>query len=692
MSMFELLIEHIKPAMEWLHTHPHFAYITTFFIALLESLPIIGLIVPGSFLLIGIGTLIGSGIIFPLQTILSAIFGAIAGDFLGFWVGHYYKDHMHRFWLFKRWPKLLQSGEAFFLRHGGKGVFLGRFIGPMRPITPTIAALMKMPFFHFVWVDVLSAILWAIAYIFPGIIVGGAASAELPPEVMPRFLLIIFLSIVILTIFYWIIRKLASSFLAIVHYYEQRIWAFIQRTPQLHIIKKLIYTPHFSEKEHQVELLFVFIFSLFSFLFITYQVVTHGFLTQDNNAINYFFRSLRTNLITNVVVVLSFLAEKRIIGILVIIFTVFFVAQRYYRIALFWLLNAFLIFGSTWLIKIGTHIPRPKDTQGILEHGWSYPSGHVALSVAIFSFLIILFSQHIPRIVRNYIYSLLFAFLILITFSRLYLNAHWLTDVLGGLFLGLTCMSFTALIYRHKTPHIKIKNLIMITCLSFLIWFSFSSIFILKNFTQSLINSQLTWPKSKMSFNEWWNQNDENSPPLYRSNRFGKPIQTINVQFVGDIALLQKKLLQSGWHILNENTFKTLFYRLTETSTSTTLPLLNQQYLGQIPLLSFYKTLNQKNIIIFRLWNSNIEIMPSKTILFAGTVNYYHAWSPRLLKKQKRPLKTAILASPLQMLLHDIQNKSNAIQPKIVQFKQYPPLNDKADKDWGGLVLLLESR
>ena len=84
--------------------------------------------------------------------------------------------------------------------------------------------------------------------------------------------------------------------------------------------------------------------------------------------------------------------------------------------------------------------------------------------------------------------------------------------------------------------------------------------------------------------------------------------------------------------------------------------------------------------------------MPSKTILFAGTVNYYHALSPRLLKKQKRPLKTAILASPLQMLLHDIQNKSNAIQPKIVQFKQYPPLNDKADKDWGGLVLLLESR
>src|SRR4051812_38700371 len=122
-------LDEIKPFINWLHSHPSIATIFTFIIAFSESIAVIGLVVPGSLILMAIGTLIGSGILSAPHTIAAAIIGAIAGDFFSYWFGHHYQHHVRKRWPFRLWPGMIKKGEDFFNRHGGKGVFLGRFVG-----------------------------------------------------------------------------------------------------------------------------------------------------------------------------------------------------------------------------------------------------------------------------------------------------------------------------------------------------------------------------------------------------------------------------------------------------------------------------------------------------------------------------------------------------------------------------------
>jgi undecaprenyl-diphosphatase len=77
----------------------------------------------------------------------------------------------------------------------------------------------------------------------------------------------------------------------------------------------------------------------------------------------------------------------------------------------------------------------------IPETGFSFPSGHTTLSIAFFGVLIYLFKDEIKNKTLRYLFitiSLLLPFLI--AFSRLYLNVHWFTDVVAGLFIGTSCV------------------------------------------------------------------------------------------------------------------------------------------------------------------------------------------------------------------------------------------------------------
>ena len=93
LDILKSTVEWLQPSLDWLHIHPHAAYFLTALIAFSESLALVGLVVPGALLLIGIGTLVGSGIINPIETFTAAILGAIAGDFVSFWLGHHYRHH-----------------------------------------------------------------------------------------------------------------------------------------------------------------------------------------------------------------------------------------------------------------------------------------------------------------------------------------------------------------------------------------------------------------------------------------------------------------------------------------------------------------------------------------------------------------------------------------------------------------------
>lgn len=100
-----MFLHYIKIVIDWLHMHPHLAGVVTFCIAAIESIAILGLLVPGSVFMTGIGTLIGAGVLPFWPTLIWAMCGAIIGDGISYWFGHHYHDRIRLLWPFRRFPQ-----------------------------------------------------------------------------------------------------------------------------------------------------------------------------------------------------------------------------------------------------------------------------------------------------------------------------------------------------------------------------------------------------------------------------------------------------------------------------------------------------------------------------------------------------------------------------------------------------------
>jgi len=135
-----------------------------------ESLAFVSLLLPGTTLMVAAGALVSQGKLDWWPVVIAGMIGATLGDAVSYWIGLRFKHTVPRLWPFTRHPDWLDRGHAFFNRHGGKSVFIGRFFGPVRAVIPLAAGMMEMPWGNFWIANIGSAILWA-----PGVVFSGAA-------------------------------------------------------------------------------------------------------------------------------------------------------------------------------------------------------------------------------------------------------------------------------------------------------------------------------------------------------------------------------------------------------------------------------------------------------------------------------------------------------------------------------------
>jgi len=144
--------------------------------------------------------------------------------------------------------------------------------------------------------------------------------------------------------------------------------------------------------------------------------VTSGFFDWLMNAVSWLGATVPAIITVVVVVVLLFIFRRRLES-------------------LFVLLLALSGEGVTSLFKFLVDRPRPGGD--LLAGGTSFPSGHVVYSVVFFGFLAYLAPRLIkwPRVART-VQVILITIILLGGVSRVYLERHWPSDVLGGLLLG----------------------------------------------------------------------------------------------------------------------------------------------------------------------------------------------------------------------------------------------------------------
>jgi membrane protein DedA with SNARE-associated domain len=152
-----------------------YGYLAVFFGVMLESS---GVPLPGETVLLLSGALAHRGVLDFGNAVVFGILGAVVGDQLGYWAGRRggraFVLRWGRFVLVT--PERLGRAEAFFDRHGGRAVFLARFVSGLRVFGALVAGTSRMPWGRFALYNALGGAVWATAAVSVGYFLWGSIS------------------------------------------------------------------------------------------------------------------------------------------------------------------------------------------------------------------------------------------------------------------------------------------------------------------------------------------------------------------------------------------------------------------------------------------------------------------------------------------------------------------------------------
>ena len=135
----------LDPLIAFVSAHAGLAYLTLFLAALLEAVPIVGSVVPGTTIILALSALIPGGELTLQWVLAAAILGAVLGDGGAFWIGHRQQREILTAWPFSNYPRLVAQSEAFFHRFGTLAIFFARFVAPIRAVVPITAGALDIP-------------------------------------------------------------------------------------------------------------------------------------------------------------------------------------------------------------------------------------------------------------------------------------------------------------------------------------------------------------------------------------------------------------------------------------------------------------------------------------------------------------------------------------------------------------------
>jgi membrane protein DedA with SNARE-associated domain len=160
----------LDPLIAFVSAHAGLAYLTLFLAALLEAVPVVGSVIPGSTIILALSALVPGGELQLVPVLAAAVAGAVLGDGTAFWIGHRSQREILTAWPMTNYPRLVAQSEAFFQRWGALAVFFARFLAPIRAFVPITAGALDMPPLRFYAVNIPAILLWALAHVLPGVL------------------------------------------------------------------------------------------------------------------------------------------------------------------------------------------------------------------------------------------------------------------------------------------------------------------------------------------------------------------------------------------------------------------------------------------------------------------------------------------------------------------------------------------
>lgn len=595
-SLNELLI--------WLQLHPELALLFVFLVAFFESLIVVGMILPGAAFMVGFGALIGLGALQAGPAVIVAILGAIAGDSLSYWLGWHYKQTLKAHWPFSTYPNLIERGESFFHRHGGKSVMLGRFIGPLRPVVPAIAGMLAMPRSRFFLINVISACIWAPLYLLPGYLFG--LSVDMASEFAGRFLLLL---AVVVGAIWFVVFILRQLFLWLAPYsdrlfYHLLVWS--RRHPFAGEIPAAIVNPAHREIRG-LSLLALLLLTSSGLLVFLYEAINIPLFGNTGMLIQNAVLELHNPPFDMLMSALARLGQPApaLLCAAITLFWLFLNQRSSHKLIIRHLL-AVPIFPLLLMLL-------PEESPRLFN-----PAAILALS--LYGFLLIALARDMATRWRMRFYASGASLIMLIMFARFYPGQITLFQLMTELSLATIWVSALGIAYRRhalqrQPDHGKHKLLFIL-------------------FLVLCLYPVISWPPTTLTQHiqletrmekQYWLEAGWQTLDSYRHDLRDKHRFPMNLQWADSLASIQQQLSDRGWQLADRKPARYLNW-LKPDSPITQLPIPPHVHEGRYEALAMVKYIDtEKRIPIIRLWPAAIQLTDTEdksTPLWLGTASY----------------------------------------------------------------------
>lgn len=418
-------------------------------LAMAESGLFVGLVLPGEAAMLVGGLLVFQGRA-DLEVMLAVgCSAAVAGDSLSYWIGRLAGPRLERTRLGRkigreRW----QRARRYVNEKGGRAVFFGRFVGVLRALVPALAGTARLPFRTFLPYSAAGAVMWVTALIVLGSVAG--RSWRLIDQWAGRASLVA-LMLLALTGTIVVSAKWAAHNQQLI---TERIGK-LRRGPRV--------APLLDRYSSQVEFfrrridpsirvgLFFTLGILFSvaaasaFGVLLDQVIEGDTQSTIDGPVDRFFVEHRDPGLTTVMrVITQFGGAIVVASVLGAAAVVAYMRTRSPRWAAFFAATLVGALALDDVVKFLVGRPRPTASQLVEVSGSAFPSGHATAAAAMCAALAYAFTRRSGWRRTVWVWAAALVVASLVALSRVYLGVHWLTDVVGGMMLGVFWVAFTS--------------------------------------------------------------------------------------------------------------------------------------------------------------------------------------------------------------------------------------------------------
>lgn len=513
----------------WIGAHPHAAGLLIFLIAFCDALIVLGAFVPALPLLIPVGVLIGMGTLSGPYAVACAALGALAGDGLSYWIGRRWGDRLRGIWPFRRYPQMLERGEGLFRRNAFKSILIARYVGPIRPFVPAIAGMAGMPPARYLQASLLACASWAVLFLLPGWALGQAYEAV---AAVADKLALVLLGLLGALALAWTVVLYSWRWFAL---HADSLLAQLLRWSHRHPLLGRYAAALIDRRRPETAPLLLLAVCLFAvawlWAWLSAALVLHGGPLRLDHDVHALMFSLRNPLADRMMATLAGLGSAPVLGSAFAAALAWLLWRRRWLAAAHWLGAAAVGLGLTAGLDALVDMPRPPTAAA----GFGFPSIAVTMTTVVFGFFAVLIARELPGRQRVWPYLLAGIATALVGFARLYLGAHWLSDILGGVLLGSAWLLVIGIAYRRRS-----ERAFWMRPLAWTFYGAFALAagwYAPRSAPQTLARFQPPPPARVLTLADW------------RAHGIHDPRHRFDLEIAGPLDVLRQRLQARGWQV-----------------------------------------------------------------------------------------------------------------------------------------------